>query len=987
MMQSDLHCDDQKFYSLEKHFKKACSRHPQLKFLKAQWRFDQELIGKALQNVGTIFPHYSRHDASHSRQIIVNIERILGDKIKFLSATDTWLILEAAYNHDIGMVITEKQIKELDTKGFKDFLDSIGENDDNPLQKFAQDWRNDNGILPQKTKSYTFFHQYIQLLSEWYRPRHPEQSAATVRNPVEEIGLNSPRNELLPKRLFNIIAMICKAHGDSFQEVLKLPKAEAGMANEDCHPLYVACLLRMGDLLDVDDNRFCPVMLAMCGKNLPAISKAHNEKHHSIKHLRLDSERIEIKCVCPTPEAYETAYDWFSWLQKEYHEQTQHWDKIVPCKELGRLPTLMTPDVNIADPFLILENGKRPDFKVNKETVLNLVRGTGLYDDEYDAIREILQNAVDSTIHRIWIEKGKEIIDKNLDPSMQALYDIYDQYKIDYSFKEKEGSPGIYILTVTDKGTGISRNDLEYMTEIGSSFKNKAKKDREKEMPMWFRPSGAFGIGLQSAYLLADKFTILTHSMIDGKKLEIQFNKTKNNNIIIKEITSDIPIGTQFTIEISKEISLKEHSYVNQYPDYIRNRINNQNPRPKLQVEKFDCVAETILDTYPVDFSSIIQKINNFFTYSPIQSEESLKDKSRSEQSHSYFDKKTSILLHNIQFGDFKASFSENRFYFRGQEFHGLRPFECLSFKIDFYHTTSSSFLAYNRNRILSDKECETYQKLIQTFKNYIEANLDNIPDQEKPYAAAYYIYNSKDKTNINDKIVKALDSLPIKLYNHNDQILEKTLHKIIDEIKNNTLKIITFLRDANITTYRKRHSFINLIYNKTCETVFHNIKWLLTKENFFYQENINNIRTIVFHKNDIQPVNDDLFKSILKRYEYTWFTNRERGCRGFFPAWSEYRKLSIQTDVIHSYSCLVNIYEYTSYQSDYLLLPINHNYNIDDEHFFDNSDQFIQWVYDNRKNKNVPIEEIKTLNKQLIKHIKKILQIPPDKEDESDDE
>ncbi|MDN8318402.1 ATP-binding protein, partial [Acinetobacter baumannii] len=118
----NLISSNQELYSLEKHFEIICNRHPHLKLLESQWRFDQELISKALQNVSSIFPHYSRHDVSHSRQIIVNIERLLGDKIKFLSATDTWLILEAAYNHDIGMVITQKQIEDMNTPEFEEFV-------------------------------------------------------------------------------------------------------------------------------------------------------------------------------------------------------------------------------------------------------------------------------------------------------------------------------------------------------------------------------------------------------------------------------------------------------------------------------------------------------------------------------------------------------------------------------------------------------------------------------------------------------------------------------------------------------------------------------------------------------------------------------------------------------------------------------------------------------------------------------------------------
>jgi hypothetical protein len=44
------------------HLTQKVQEHQQLKLLAAQWEFDQHLLSKALQNVGSVFPHYSRHD-------------------------------------------------------------------------------------------------------------------------------------------------------------------------------------------------------------------------------------------------------------------------------------------------------------------------------------------------------------------------------------------------------------------------------------------------------------------------------------------------------------------------------------------------------------------------------------------------------------------------------------------------------------------------------------------------------------------------------------------------------------------------------------------------------------------------------------------------------------------------------------------------------------------------------------------------------------
>ena len=73
------------------HLKEVCKDNDAVKILLSQWDFDCLLVGKALENVGSYYPHFSNHSSSHSKQILINIERILGKDIDKLSATDTWL--------------------------------------------------------------------------------------------------------------------------------------------------------------------------------------------------------------------------------------------------------------------------------------------------------------------------------------------------------------------------------------------------------------------------------------------------------------------------------------------------------------------------------------------------------------------------------------------------------------------------------------------------------------------------------------------------------------------------------------------------------------------------------------------------------------------------------------------------------------------------------------------------------------------------------
>ncbi|MDW1148874.1 ATP-binding protein [Mannheimia haemolytica] len=940
--------------SLEQYFEQACEQHPQLQYLKSQWGFDKELISKALQNVGHIFPHYSRHDVSHSKQIIINIERLLGDKIQYLTATDMWLILEAAYSHDIGMVITQKQIEEMNTPAFNDFVKKLALDEQNELSSFAKKWLQDEAVLPQKAKAHDFFHQYIQLLAEWYRRKHPINSANIVRNPWKEIGLDSSRNELIPKRLFNILAKICKAHGDSFELMLKdLPKAEAGLGTEDCHPLYVACLLRMGDLLDIDDNRFCPVMMAMCSHNLPSLSQAHRDKHLSVQHFRLDSERIEVECACPTPESYEAAFDWFEWLKTEYHNQTQHWDQIVPSKQLGRLPTLMNPKVTIQQPYIIIDEGKKPSFQINKESMLYLIRGTGLYSSRFDSIREILQNAVDSTLHRIWIDHKNRYDFYELSPIDERYLELVNKYKVDVSFEPEDINSDIWILNVRDNGIGISLNDLRYMLNVGSTKHNDEKQKRLSEMPMWFRPSGAFGIGLQSAFLLTDEFYITSYSIIDKKYLKIHFHKHKGITIEELNHSDDIHYGCNFNVKIKVEKIAQRYSY--SLENDMWKEINNG-------LKEYDITSSGFRLDF-IEVNTIIGKIMEFNINSPVKVNiKGYELNIEHNKDNFYFYE--NIILSNLSFGDFDGRANT---FFRGQRFSDLSlSVPGLRCNVDIYSETSDKFLSYNREKILPEVRNSIREKVYDVICKYISDKFDIFSESEKQFAALSYFLLSENS----EKFTKFIEGINI---NESD-----TLESLINDVTNSQIQIVyidkdyaqSFQEEQTIKNFNKRYILNYLLWIVTKNGIFYNIHKEKPKKDSYgnYVEKF----VYTFSKEDIFPISKDYFFDIVNNK----ISHNTRGCRMLFPTWGKFRELSIRDDGF-SYG---DFFNYTSYSTDYMILPIDFRFEMNDQRFFDYSENLVTWIYNNKKQENVSFEKIKELVQELIIELKEMLSISADK-------
>ena len=134
------------------------------------------------------------------------------------------------------------------------------------------------------------------ILAEFFRKNHAERSREIIINHSDKLALLSPRG-IIPTRIFNILGEICRCHTSEFSEILDLPFCEVGIDVEDAHPRFIACLLRIGDLLDIDNNRFSEVMLKTLNK-IPIDIIIHKGKHLSIVLYRADRDCIEITAKC-----------------------------------------------------------------------------------------------------------------------------------------------------------------------------------------------------------------------------------------------------------------------------------------------------------------------------------------------------------------------------------------------------------------------------------------------------------------------------------------------------------------------------------------------------------------------------------------------------------------------------------------------------------------------------------------------------------------
>lgn len=512
--------------SIEQRFAELGETSSGGRLLRAQWEYDKRLITSALGTISNHFPHYSQHDASHSETILNRIASILGPAgIAALSVSDLWLLLESAFLHDAGMVVLDIEKRgDLASPEFTMFLRETLNGTDKEMAGIAR--RMLDTSVPASALSVHDRHQLlIPLYAEYVRRRHAERAERAVLDPMTTLAAPSPRAWLIPNRLWRAIARISTAHGKEFEYALSLPHRELGLTTDYCHPRFVACMLRLGDLLDLDSGRFCPSVNAQLSR-MPTTSVAHQRKHEGIEHFVVSPERIEVEAEYTDADAYFEAEKWFAWLREELTAQTLNWSDIAPTQDFGRLPMAGKIQARLRNQILLGSNS-RPRLEVDREKLLAIARGANIYEGEHDVVREIVQNAIDATLLRYSYDcqsEGRACASKP-----DAIRGALVNYPIDVTFERDPRDPVNYpnrwVFTVKDRGIGMTRDDIARMLSVGSPKTSRARTQLLDWLPEWARPSGAFGIGFNSLFQYCIEVRVETKHAREHEAYRIDFTK------------------------------------------------------------------------------------------------------------------------------------------------------------------------------------------------------------------------------------------------------------------------------------------------------------------------------------------------------------------------------------------------------------------------------------------------------------------------------
>lgn len=554
-----------KNYTLEKHLKSLAQEDHDYDLLASIWELNKANLSDGLSTIKSIYPHFSDHGLSHTNKIIDKIQCFLGEnRIKELGATDTFLLLMAGLTHDIGMILTYAMIEEeWASLDFKKKISTLSQSDDSVIAEAAKLIINYNKTRQQEDSliwALKVKNAVTLLTAEVFRSRHSQLSAAHISDKDDFYKLASGFHaEKLPKRFMDLLANIAYLHGAPSSEILELLYQKAdGWKGDFIHPRFIACMIRLGDLLDFDSNRFDEYSLSTIEK-IPETSVLHKEKHSSVKHVLISSNAIEAELNCQSDSVYRVARKWFDWLEDEVSFQSREWSNIAP-EDLSGLPPMISKGS-----IRILYNGLKvsPElmnlrFTMSQEKIFNILRGGGIYRNPgFVFIREVVQNAFDASNAQLcddirmgvhsFLLGGKNLEELSFPDEIPS--EIYNQYPVTLEVQWKDKEKSAILVICEDKGTGISESDLLHMTQkVGESKQHKTKDDT----PYWLRPTGIFGIGLQSIFFVSDFFIVETKCIGEPAK-RIKFKSAEHgqySTIMGYDIQRER--GTKVIVEIDR---------------------------------------------------------------------------------------------------------------------------------------------------------------------------------------------------------------------------------------------------------------------------------------------------------------------------------------------------------------------------------------------------------------------------------------------------
>lgn len=462
-------------------------------------------VGQILEYAKVNFPNFTEHGLQHSLRIIDYVYAIMSDTLKNeISDMEIFCFIMAVLFHDTGMT-----------------LSSVDNKDE---QRYAHH-------LYAETPIKEYCENYLRAISEY-------------------------------RRVCTCIVFVCKAHGYKIADLYSDSQfiKEDFIEGQIIRYGLLAVLLRIGDLMDMEEGRTSEFNLHLNGAYYDiGNSMEHNKRHLEIEAYKYDSEEIKIEIATGNRERYVIWREWIKYLDVEIMQANTHYLPKIDKQKIGyKLPGVNVDIKPGEGANFIVEEIK---FEVDDKGTLWSILTNSIYTNEFDYLRELIQNAIDANLMKYFIaEEG------NIKETSPRKWNVKDDVRIFYSEKAN-------LLAVIDHGIGM--NELEMRKYL---FKAADSGYRYKKVcgNFSFPAIAKFGIGFISCLVKAEKMEITSQASCE--KRVYAYTQKDSNTVFLETSECDPKIGTIVLLKTKSRYLFKEiEDYFNStfiYPSVNLRLIN-----------------------------------------------------------------------------------------------------------------------------------------------------------------------------------------------------------------------------------------------------------------------------------------------------------------------------------------------------------------------------------------------------------------------------
>lgn len=423
------------------------------------------LAEEFLPKINRVFVNYTGHGIEHSLNVIQYMFDLIND-INMLSDLEITCLIYSALLHDVGMVVSEKEIKEI-----------------------REDKLLCNGM------KYSAIHEKVQddleCIQECVRPIHGIRSYDFVMKNMKVELFLVPGYTVCSFQ--EEVAEICQAHTMELEYTVKQLKNKDIKGENRLNAQYVAMLLRIADYLDLDERR-APVEVY---KFISPTGYGDEEwKQHyiisnknKIESSATNRKKIVLYGQCKNPKIHNKFLKYLDDVTREIR-----WWVSYSRSTFEDIYWLLLDET--IENRIETVGFEVSDLKLNVDysAIVKLLMGENVYGNKKYGLRELIQNSLDACK-----------VMKEYAPQLECYkYDEYVpkiQIILDYGNNQ---------LRIRDNGIGMSEEVLKkYFLNIGKSY---YKSNDYMYQGNKYNPIGNFGIGFLACFMLSKEVIVETKS-------------------------------------------------------------------------------------------------------------------------------------------------------------------------------------------------------------------------------------------------------------------------------------------------------------------------------------------------------------------------------------------------------------------------------------------------------------------------------------------